>query len=312
MTRKAEIAVRQIAQPDFSGPLSELLRTAFSVSDYTTSFPHIFSSSSAAKKFAAFDLNENIVACCAVDTEIWIEPHFLRGGCIGSVAVDPKFQRRGIGRWLLTEVIEQLRAEKTHDFLYLFSDQPAFYESLGFRRAGTEILAYLSDANPLLDGQLVFHQPVLTTSLGEREKDRLWCAFERGRLRGESSSSFARFCQVLAIPEMCVSWVEDSQQKIAAGAFVGKGVDFRGVAHSFFAENSQNLNAFLQYFRGHAAASGVVLQVAAGLRSGEMTASFSQISRQDLCLVNGLTLSSEVVAGYFSDGKLYPRALFSS
>ncbi|MEN9808863.1 MAG: Acetyltransferase domain [Pseudomonadota bacterium] len=312
MTREAEIAVRQIAQPDFSGRLSELLRTAFAVTDYTASFPHIFSPSSAARKFAAFDPNENIIACCAVDTEIWSEPQYLRGGCIGSVAVDPKFQRRGFGRRLLTEVISQLRAEESHDFLYLFSDQPEFYESLGFRRAGTEILSSFSVVDPQPDGQHIFRQPLLTTVLGEDEKVRLWRAFERGRLRGESSSSFAKFCQVLEIPEMCVSWIEDSQRQIAAGVFVGKGVDFRGVAHSFFAENSQELDAFLRYFRRYTEASGVVLQIAAGLRSGEMSASFSQISRQDLCLVYGLTLATEVVVGHFEDGKIYPRALFSS
>lgn len=312
MTREGVIAVGQIAQCDFSDRLSDLLRAAFSVDNYTASFPHIFSPMSAARTFAAVDAKDTLVACCAVDTEIWSEPQYLRGGCIGSVAVDPKYQRRGIGRRLLTTVIEQLRAENAFDFLYLFSDQPAFYESLGFRRAGTEILASFTEAAPPTDGQHVFRTPVLTASLSGGEKDRLWRAFERGRLRGESCSSFAKFLQVLDIPDMCVSWIEDAQQQIAAGVFVGKGVDFRGVVHSFFVEKSSSLDVLWQYFRLHAAASGVVLQVAAGLRSGEMTASFSQISRQSLCLVYGVTLGTEVVVELFADGKIYPRALFSS
>lgn len=82
----------------------------------------------------------DVVALCAVDTEIWSEPTYLRGACIGSVAVDPGVQRRGVGHKLLSWVLAQLAFERQHDFVYLFSDQPRFYEQLGFKQAGVERL----------------------------------------------------------------------------------------------------------------------------------------------------------------------------
>lgn len=291
----------------------KLLDAAFSIPEYTRNFPHIFQSSSSASLFGGFDSSGRMIAMCAVDSEIWSEPCYLRGACIGSVAVHPMHQRRGFGQTLLKWVIDQLLKEDRYDFIYLFSDQPQFYESIGFRQCGTErLFAPRSEAPSPASHELIYRKPVLVSELTERQKLSLWSGLERGRLKGESHSCWLKFCEVVKIPEMLVSWIESSGGDFLAGAFVGKGVDFNGVAHTFFAENDLCLELFWREFNSHLKRTGSEVLVAPGLWFGRMKNYLDERVKQTLCLVYERQGSPLNTGQLIDDQKIYPRALFSS
>jgi GNAT superfamily N-acetyltransferase len=300
------------------GPTSGLLPgrlpdEAFSIPNYILNFPHIFEPASSAQIFAGMDESGEIVAMCAADTEFWSEPVPLRGACIGSVAVHPRLQKRGIGRGLLSWATDYLRSLRLHDFIYLYSDQPHFYESLGFRRCGTERLYTLRvpSLSPA-DGNFKFHRPVFASQLSDGQKMSLWHALERGRLKGESHAQWWKFCEVLKIPDMLVSWVGDPRDNILAGAFIGKGVDFKSVIHTFFAFDDSALQSFWGSLRNLIDETGVDLLAAPGLWASRLAGQLTESVSQPLCLV--LANSNHLPdAGVLIDAqKIYPRALFSS
>jgi GNAT superfamily N-acetyltransferase len=290
-----------------------LLAAAFSIPLYTENFPHIFHPLSSADLFAGLDAADRLVAMCAVDTEIWTEPRFLRGACIGSVAVDPQFQRRGLGQQLLKWVVGYLEEERRHDFIYLFSDQPRFYESLGFRQRGTErLFSPKADAAIEMTGHFIFRPPVFVAQLSENQKIKLWQGLECGRFSGESHAAWSKFQLTLQIPEMLVSWIENNEEEIFAGAFVGKGVDFRGVVHSFFARDDLSLQAFWNAFLLHLKQTGSQVLAAPGLWAEGLENSLVESARQSLCLVSENHSGRNSVGELIDAQKLYPRALFSS
>ncbi|NBW83069.1 N-acetyltransferase, partial [bacterium] len=228
--------------------LAHLLDPAFGVEKYTLSFPHIFAPQSAARIFAAMDANNTLVAACAVDTEVWSSPRFLRGACIGSVAVHPARQRQGIGQALLRWVLEQLQLGNAHDFAYLYSDQSGFYQSLGFENVGIERLFQPKRSVFSVSVDPRFLKPARTVDLTPADKRRLWHALERCRKTCESHASLAKLEMVLTIPDMLFFGLENTAGEWAAGAFVGKGVDFRGVIHSFFATDDHVLQDLWRQF----------------------------------------------------------------
>jgi N-acetylglutamate synthase-like GNAT family acetyltransferase len=313
MTFEGELFFSHLNEVRGSPALARLLDSAFKAQNYVQSFPHIFSSQSSAQIFAGRDRQQNLLAVCAVDTEVWSEPHFLRGACLGSVAVEPACQGKGVGRRFLSWVVDEVRQQARHDFIYLFSDQPEFYESLGFIRIGEEILC-----EPLLQElhhgsrRIVFRPPVLTQHLNEHEILRLWPAFESGRRTGESHSSFSKFQLAASIPNMIVSWIEDEGKRIVGGCFVGKGIDFQGVAHSFFAESDEFLRHFWEEFIVHLGPQVCNLQVAGGMWSGVLSPFLKKKSAQHLCLVYEFANVKNHVQEFLHGGRVYPRALFSS
>lgn len=292
---------------------ARLLDRAFKVENYVSSFPHIYSGKSAARIFASFDAQDTLVAMCAVDTEIWTEPRFLRGACIGSVAVDPDFQRRGIGRQLLTWVLDELKKQALHDFVYLFSDQADFYESIGFRKAGCEVLYSYSKVSDFLKVEnLRYRSPVNTQNLNSSDRARLWFALERGRVLGESRADWSKLQMVLNIPDMIVSWIENGNSEILAGSFFGKGIDFQGVVHTFFSSSHDDLKDYLESFISYSKSLAYQLKIAPGLWSDLFADVLSIDSKQTLCLVKEFDESSEPIVRMIDTGRLYPRAVFSS
>lgn len=299
--------------------LSVLLDSAFQVKNYTASFPHVFSSESSARIFVGVDSSNRIVATCAVDTEVWTEPAYVRGACIGSVAVDPDFQGQGLGRHLLTWVFEHLQQDAQHDFAYLFSDKARFYEALGFRTVGTEILSVPvcsslpMPSDPRLSGDFVLRGPIATKDLRNTELNKLWAALERGRRAGESHASLAKTRMIFAIPEMLVSWIEGQDGgAIHAGAFVGKGVDFQGVIHTLFADHLNHLEVFWNLFSERLGETLPALLVAAGSWHNHLGHRCVEKQRQNLCLVKPFSTTASAVSQFINDQILYPRALFSS
>ncbi len=293
---------------------SGILDSAFSIPKYIENFPHIFSPSSSAQIFSAVNSAGDVVALCAVDTEIWSEPTYVRGACIGSVAVDPSVQRRGVGHKLLSWVLAQLAFERRHDFIYLFSDQPRFYEQLGFKQAGVERLFSPQQMSmPQTEmNEVVFQTPFFSSNISPQKSDLLWRALELGRLCGESHASLAKLRTVLSIPEMLISWIESPSGEILAGAFIGKGADFRGVVHTFFAQDEHFLKTFWMFFLNHAIRTKSELLVAPGAWRSVLNDFLTERSSQTLCLVASDPSSQLPVKQWIDSQCIYPRALFSS
>lgn len=294
--------------------LQRLLDDAFSVKAYTQSFPQIFSLDSSALIAEVRAESHRTLGMCAVDTEIWIEPMFLRGACVGSVAVGPQDQGRGTGSALLRWVIEELKNHRRHDFIYLFSDKPGFYESLGFVKAGHERLCALKPLldSPKLDNEVRLVAPLDVASLSEEQWSRLWRAMESGRTSGESISYWRKFSAMRAMPQLWISWLEDACGNILAGSFLGKGIDFQGVMHNFFALHRQAVQEYLQLFVHQMAQLSNSILCAPGQWNECLKPFLDEKQVQHLCLVYGLEATTSDVVRWFDQGLIYPRSLFSS
>ena len=294
--------------------LHQVLNSAFGIHEYASNFPQIFSVNSSAIIAVARETTGRVVGLCAVDTEFWLEPSFLRGACIGSVAVDPLEQGRGIGRSLLEWVIEQLHVLCRHDFVYLFSERAQFYEALGFECAGTERLFALQPdlgAHPV-NGDFLYYHPREVGTLDEAQLARLWRALECGRRSGESFSAWKKFHAVSGLAQLWVTWLEDAQHKIVAGAFVGKGADFKGVVHNFFASNHEFLIHFVIFFAVFNQELSRVVLFAPGQWTDVLRPILQNVQSQPLCMVRGLSCSTSEMRRLFEQGLIYPRSLFSS
>ncbi|MEY2987484.1 MAG: Acetyltransferase domain [Pseudomonadota bacterium] len=294
---------------------AKILDSAFSVESYSESFPHVFSEGSSAVIACARNSQGTLLGLCGVDTEYWSEPQSLRGACIGSVAVDPSAQGQGVGTALLSWVIDALRLSCSHDFIYLFSAENRFYESLGFKAVGRErLFAFELDSakTSTSDG---YHLSSLrqTTDLVPDEQRALWQVLEQTRLSGESHAGWLKFLQVCSIPDLWVAWIaESSSGRIRAGGFVGKGIDFRGVMHNLFACSNEVLNDFLNIFSTHHRELSKSLLLAPGLWTAALTQGFTPKAEQNLCYVLPLTFDLQQLTLSFNEGRLYPRSLFSS
>lgn len=302
-------------RPTLSEPaVSALLNASFAVDRYVENFPHIFSDNSGAWLACVTDASDHTLAVCAVDTEIWSEPQFLRGACIGSVAVAPQVQGRGLGRSLMAWVVEQLSEQLQHDFVYLFSQPRSFYSDLGFVAAGLEQLQRIHLAPKLesIPSGLRFMRAREISTLDAQTLRRFWYALERGRKDGESHAEWSKFFSISQLSGLLVSWLEREDGSIAAGACLGKGIDFKGVMHTFFAETDALSEFFLRCFSREYKELSEQLLVAAGLWGHALKPILAPVQSQALCLVRGLELPTDVCVEHFSQSKIYPRSLFSS
>ena len=91
--------------------------------------------------------NEKLLGlCCA-----WLVIDELH---ITLIAVDPKYQRRGLGKFLLSEIINRQRSLKTNQILLEVKEtnEPAkaFYKSMGFKMIGNRTNFYKDGSDALL------------------------------------------------------------------------------------------------------------------------------------------------------------------
>lgn len=315
MTRSDPISF-SIVSPKAARPrVTGLLERAFGFLDYPDHFPHIFSPHSSAHIVLASNEKDEVIGTCAIDTELWLEPHVTRGACLGSVGVEPHQQGRGVGRRMLLWALEQLALQARHDFVYLFSDRPAFYQSLGFCAAGRETLSAfevfkhrsLSSASGLS-----LMKPLPVSALDGRQRMELWSALEVGRHLGESCSNWIKFNSVCQIPELLVTALVDGRGRWHAGAFIGKGIDFQGVMHTLFAKSESDLLEFLSKFSYEYKNIAAHLLVAPGVWSGPVASLLRVRECRTLFLIRGLLQTTESVTSNVERQYLYPRALFSS
>ena len=301
-------------RPPHLNVLGEILDSAFAVRDYLHNFPHIFLPESSASIALARDSSKKIIGMCSVDSEFWSEPVFLRGACIGSVAVHPDNQGVGVGSDLLRWVCAELHLQRRYDFVYLFSDKPSFYENLGFTRVGEESLftLRLPCLQKYLTQDVRLQKPREISSLEQAQLVNIWQALERGRKSGESHATWSKFIDVSKIQGLLVSWLEDAHGRIVAGGFIGKGIDFQGVMHSFFADTDHRALEFLTRFSFEYPDISEHLLLAPGLWNSLLSPLLQKRQSQPLCLVQGLEKSTEEISKFFNLGLLYPRSIFSS
>ncbi|MEN9528467.1 MAG: Acetyltransferase domain [Pseudomonadota bacterium] len=294
--------------------VEKILNTAFSVQNYVESFPHIFSENSGALVATASNAKGEVKGMCAIDSEFWSEPTFLRGACIGSVAVAPEHQGQGLGRELLKWVLDQLSSAQLHDFIYLFSQPRSFYTDLGFVAAGNEGLYTFRPTNRRITLPAGIHlaKPREVSGLDEAARKQLWCALERGRKYGESHASWGKFEGLCTVSGLLVSWLEGSDGRMLAGAFVGKGIDFQGVMHTCFAESEAMAELFFNIFLQNYRELSKELLIAPGLWLNSIESFLVYSQSQVLCLVHGLQTPTERCVEWLATGKVYPRSLFSS
>lgn len=148
----------------------------------------------------------------------------LRMGGVSSVATDPAFRHRGYASDLVRACCADLQAQGCH-FAVLWTEVKAFYEKLGFRSLGSELLYRLTPAD-------------LRDVRGNAEI-RAACAEDVDALRALRDAQRpvvrrtpAEWEAFLRIPKTQV-WVSRRAGSPPAYLAVGKGEDFRNCAHEW-------------------------------------------------------------------------------
>ena len=163
-------------------------------------------------------------------------------GMIGMVYTDPAFRGRGAARYGLERALEQLKRHGT-PLAILWSDLDAFYNRLGFDRAGVENFYLLSASqcrralSPSDENVRV--RPVIASDWPELE--RLYAAKPCRHLR--RAGDLAR----LAAGPDCETLVAIQGRVLTAYATMGRGDDLIGVVHEWAGE-ADGLVACLNHF----------------------------------------------------------------
>jgi GNAT superfamily N-acetyltransferase len=100
-------------------------------------YPLVFAPGSPGQLLAIEERGEILAACAILAREFRLGEHGVRGGLIGSVAVDPSQRRRGLGTRLLAQA-ETALAERGCVFALLWADDPRFYLARGYAPFGVE------------------------------------------------------------------------------------------------------------------------------------------------------------------------------
>jgi hypothetical protein len=109
-----------------------------------------------------------------------------------------------------------------------------------------------------------------------------------------------------------VTALHDSSGRWHAGAFIGKGIDFQGVMHTFFARSESVLVEFLSRFAAEFRQAAAQLLLATGVWSPSLGSLLQERERRPLFMIRGLRQSTAEVISEVESQYLYPRALFSS
>lgn len=136
---------------------------------------------------------------------------------VGSVVVAPTRRGEGLGRTLMTRVVEDFYASGA-DLLMLWSDQTEFYAQFGFQDWGSEFLL-----SPIPSRPEHTLRPAHPTDC-----DWITQTHERKTRRVHRRAS--DFERLLEIPRM-TCWILEVDGQPMAYACVGKGLDFENVAH---------------------------------------------------------------------------------
>ena len=102
-------------------------------------YPLLFGERAAGELLAVEEQREVRAACGLLVRELVCGRERLRVGLIGSVCTHPEHRGRGLGRRLLGRAEARL-AELGCTLVWLWADDAGFYERLGWRRAGCEVV----------------------------------------------------------------------------------------------------------------------------------------------------------------------------
>ncbi len=242
-----------------------MLLECFGTKQFTKTFPQVFGTNSTAKHFQVRS-EKTLAAFCASFPFHWAaNGALITGHCIGSVCSAEKFRGRGLAKDVIT-MAEIHAAQNGAQFTFLFSELDSFYQKLGYRPYGIERFTALamspainSTATQNLSHLVKLSENLSTQSLrygftqpGEKISDpktaAIWNLLTSTSHSSENILSFSEFRLLLTIPgvEIHTLWEHETPRAVF---FVGKGADFRDVAHSACAQNKLFLaKLFAQFF----------------------------------------------------------------
>lgn len=220
--------------PRHDETLGRFLDRAFGKKAFTSMFPHVFGPGNESRHFALVE-QDSLVGFCALHPFHWLIDHRLvRAHCLGSVATESCLRGRGLGSRVVAMAENFARADKA-DFLFLFTtDQGAFYERLGYRPAGNDLLAplqlqQLPSARDCASPEARSWSIRPPCSLPLEQRSRIWRFLMTHST--ESDLGFLEFEQLLHTSDMELIEVA-TESETRAIAFLGKGADFQNIVHS--------------------------------------------------------------------------------
>lgn len=151
-------------------------------------------------------------------------------GLIGSVVTHPSCRKEGLAKKLLQQALQKLKEEQCV-LAVLWSDQPDFYEPLGFVRAGQEKDFRFEDLTQTCSPKAVSYR---VTS--ETELQQVWQMYLKKN--GALDRSFDEMKALVKIPKTEL-YVTRENEKVSSYLVIHKGADFTNYIHEWGGELSQ-------------------------------------------------------------------------
>lgn len=206
------------------GALSLMQRVLRDGGPITAEYPTIFEAE-ADGTFVTIEVEGEVRAACVIVARDLVVPNVrVRAGLIGSVATDPRHQKRGLGTQLVDAACAALR-ERGCVVGILWADDSGFYQRRGWREFGCERDFIVSpedlDSLPVPRGIRALRPTDIEVvhALYERHERRV------ARKLGETRA-------LMACPGM-VTLVCDLGGEVSAYACLGRGHDLHDVVHEW-------------------------------------------------------------------------------
>jgi GNAT superfamily N-acetyltransferase len=189
-------------------------------------YPLLFGERAAGELLSVEEQREVRAACGLLVRELVCGRERLRVGLIGSVCTHPEHRGRGLGRRLL-ERAEARLAEQGCTLAWLWADEPGFYERLGWRRAGCEVVFAL-DAATL--ERVAVDATARIRAAAPDDFAALHRLYEGHATRVDRTLGESR--ALLSGPGIATLVLERGRD-VAAYACLGRGADFAGCVHEW-------------------------------------------------------------------------------
>ncbi len=192
--------------------------------DIAPEYPLVFEPGFPGKVVTISDGGAIVSACAAMERELVVGSERIRVGLIGSVATAETHRRRGLGTKMLAAA-ERYLSEAGALFSLLWADDPAFYETRGYRPMGWEVDFVVA---PKQLGGLP--DPAGIEVAREADAEATLALYLRHPQR--VARTLAEHRRLMACPDM-QTLVLRREGAVEAYACVGRGADFAGTMHEW-------------------------------------------------------------------------------
>lgn len=206
------------------GALSLMQRVLRGGGSITPEYPTIFEADADGTFVTIEEESEVRAACVIVARELVVPNVRLRAGLIGSVATDPRHQKRGLGTKLVDAACTALR-ERGCIVAILWADDSGFYQRRGWREFGCERDFIVSPED--LESLPV---PRGVRELRATDIESVHALYERHPRR--VARKLAETRALMACPGM-TTLVCDLGGEVSAYACLGRGHDLHDVVHEW-------------------------------------------------------------------------------